>query len=304
MHGDYILDTLLDRLWTRYCGRVEYAAQYAEMVEAKGGRVINDHIAFRTFNTNTGRQPPGVQAIARIFEPLGYVQKNRYDFETKKLVAWHWEHRSPDNPKIFISQLEVDKLPKETQKLINDTVADTEDLLGEDDFKVLSDIARGKTLDRENAQNLVENLDNFFNRPWNAPKRNVVTKVDKDSQYAAWTLLHGNTVNHFTAYINGQDVADWPDIEATIAALKNAGIPMKDELEGERGGKLRQSSTKAVMEQCDIIEDDGSTGKIEWSYAYYELAERGQVKDENGNDTEFTAFLGEQATNLFEMTKT
>ena len=53
------------------------------------------------------------------------------------------------------------------------------------------------------------------------------------------------------------------------------------------------------MEACEVIEDDGSPGKLDWTYAYYELAERGQVDGKL-----FQGFLGEQATHLFDMTKT
>ena len=53
----------------------------------------------------------------------------------------------------------------------------------------------------------------------------------------------------------------------------------------------------------DVVKADGSVGRISWAYAYYELAERGYVQ-ENGKKKLFSGFLGEQATNLFDMTKT
>ena len=41
-----------------------------------------------------------------------------------------------------------------------------------------------------------------------------------------------------------------------------------------------------------------------WTYAYFELAERGEVVDrESGESTRFEGFLGAQATQLFEMTR-
>src|ERR1700679_913349 len=103
MSAALVLEKLFDALWTRYKTRVAYAAQYQSMVEQKGGKVQNDHIAFRTFNCPTGSQPPGVEAIARIFTALGYERKDYYPFEDKHLRAWHWEHKTdPKNPKIFI----------------------------------------------------------------------------------------------------------------------------------------------------------------------------------------------------------
>jgi hypothetical protein len=304
MNAAPVLDKLLAILWDQYKKRVSYAAQYQQMVEQRGGKVQNDHIAFRTFNTETGAQPAGVEAIARIFTALGYVQKDNYLFKDKKLTAWHYEHATnPANPKLFISQLEVDQLSLATADLINKTVAHALDLVTTAEKESLSQLAAGKTLDGIKAEALAKSLAAFFTRPWSPPQRQVIEAVDKESQYAAWTLLHGNAVNHFTAYINEQHVSEWPDIETTVDALRKAGVPMKAEFEGERGTKLRQSSTKAAEDECDIIEADGSPGKMRWTYAYYELAERGNVPGPDGKPTRFHGFLGAQATNLFEMTK-
>src|SRR5689334_9894239 len=108
MNPDETLAKLLDALWAQYEMRVSYAQQYQKMVEERGGKVLNDHIAFRTLNCDTGAQPAGVEAIARIFVPLGYERKDKYIFDDKHLTAWHYEHKTnPDNPKLFISQLEV-----------------------------------------------------------------------------------------------------------------------------------------------------------------------------------------------------
>ena len=300
----YVLDKLLDLLWRQYKKRVAYAGQYQAMVEQRGGKVQNDHIAFRTLNANIGEQPAGVEGIARIFTALGYEQKDQYLFADKKLTAWHYEHaNNPANPKLFISQLEVDQLSPPIAAMIKKSVAGGTDLVTADDRKWLESLAKGENIILKDAEDLAERLAPFFCRPWNPPQRPIVEAIDKESQYAAWTLLHGNSVNHFTAYINAQQVAEWPDIEATVSALRRAGIPMKDEFEGERGSKLRQSSTKAADAECDVVEEDGSRGKMLWTYAYYELAERGEVPGLDGKPVRFEAFLGAQATNLFEMTK-
>jgi len=304
MNAKQILDSLLSNLWAAYKRRVSYAATYEKMVLEKGGERHNDHIAFRTFNLymgdpSEGALPAGITGISRIFEALGYERKDRYDFLEKKLTAYHFEHKTnPDNPKIFISQLEVDKLPDAAAAIIKNSLKIAHDPLTSTDQELLLGLARGETLDSHSGTMLLESLTDFFARHWDIPARKDIEELNKYSQYAAWTLLHGNSVNHFTAWINKQNVREWPDIEATVEALRAAGIPMKKEYEGERGSKLRQSSTEAVMEKVDVREADGSIGKIDWSYAYYELAERGKV-----DGKEFTGFLGEQATNLFEMTR-
>jgi len=304
MNKDTALTKLLDALWVQYKGRVVYALQYEKMVETRGGKVINDHIAFRTFNAHVGGQPAGVEGIARIFLALGYEQKDKYVFEDKHLTAWHYEHKTnPDHPKIFISQLEVDAMSPPVARMIKDNVAHASDLLSYDDNERLKTLAKGKPIDNAEGDALVKNLLRFFSRPWDPPQRAIIAPVNAESQYAAWTLLHGNAVNHFTAFINRQNVRDWLDIEETVEALRREGLPMKEEMEGERGSKLRQSSTEAVDAACEVVETNGRISKMMWSYAYYELAERGMVPGPKGKPVLFQAFLGAQATNLFEMTK-
>ena len=61
-----ITKELLERLWGKYIQRVSYANKYVELVTQKGGNVVNDHIALRTFNTHTGEQPEGIRAIKHI----------------------------------------------------------------------------------------------------------------------------------------------------------------------------------------------------------------------------------------------
>jgi hypothetical protein len=300
--SEKITEKLLDKLWDNYCQRVSYANHYAELVRAKGGVVINDHCAFRTFNTHTGGQPAGTEAIGYVLECLGYVKKDPYHFPTKHLNSFHYQHENINFPKFFVSQLEVSKMSENTANLINETVKNAPDLLAGEPRELLAKLKTDGELPGNEAMFLVDTLNQFFARPWENPTRKAVEESNKESQFAAWTLLHGNSVNHFTAYINYQKVLEWSDIEETIAGMKAEGIPMKSEIEGVKGSKLRQSSTAAVMEKCAVIEEDGSVGELDWSYAYYELAERNYI-EQDGQQVWFNGFLGEQATNLFEMTK-
>ncbi len=301
MSAKNVLTKLLDRLWDNYCNRVSYARRYCDLVLAKGGRVVNDHIAFRTLNAPTGDLPPGIESMSRVITPLGYTPADSYAFTDKHLVALHFEHPDPLLPKIFISQLQVDELPAGCAGMIRDAVADAKDLLTGD---ALSMLKRADALSPSDADALAGKLYTYVTtRPWPAPLKDAVVEVNKASQYAAWTLLHGNNVNHFTAYINEQQVPAWPNIDATVTALREAGVPMKESVEGEPGSKLRQSATQAVDEECDVVDAGGKPAKLRWSYAYYELAERGNVPGPDGKPVRFSGFLGPQATHLFEMTK-
>jgi len=143
----------------------------------------------------------------------------------------------------------------------------------------------------------------FHELPWLLPRREDVVELNKVSQYAAWVLVHGYNVNHFTSLINSHGVAALDDIEKTIAALSAAGVPMKTEIEGERGSKLRQSATEAVKIDVQVT-DQGVPAAMPWTYAYFELALRDTVVDPaTGKRVRFEGFLGPQATNLFEMTR-
>lgn len=293
---------LLDRLWKDYLQRVSYAHKYVELVKAKGGNVVNDHIALRTLNTHTGEQPEGIRAIKHILNFLNYKPITTYTFTKKKLKAVHFEHPDEMLPKIFVSQLEVDQLPDWAQKVVNKTVMDTPYLLSNRSLELLSLLKSDGEIPRIAGESLVEDLVQYFRRPWEVPRKEDILKLNDVSQYAAWVLLHGNSVNHFTAFINFQEVKEWPDLASTCKGLEEAGVPMKEAIEGEPGSKLQQSATQAVKEDVLVRGEDGLE-KITWTYAYYELAQRDFI-EEDGEFKLFSGFLGEQASHLFDMTRT
>ncbi len=297
-----ITEELLDKLWQKYIERVSYAKKYVELVGQKGGKVVNDHIALRTFNTRTGEQPGGIRAIKHILSCLEYKPAANYKFTKKKLTAVHFEHPDEKFPKIFVSQLEVGLLPTWAKEIINNQVKETPYILSDNSIALLQKLKEEHELPTEAAKLLIADLTQYFRRAWDVPEKDDVLKINDVSQYAAWVLLHGNSVNHFTAFINYQEVAEWPDLETTCKGLEAEGVPMKATIEGEKGSKLRQSATMAVKEDVLVKGDDGLE-KISWTYAYYELAQRGYV-EENGKKKLFSGFLGEQATHLFDMTRT
>ncbi len=293
---------LFDTLWGKYIERVSYAKKYSDLVIKKGGKIVFDHIAFRTLNSHTGEQPEGIRAIKHILNFLDYKPVSEYNFSKKKLKAFHFEHPDELFPKIFVSQLEVSKLPGWAQTAINKTVKNTPYLLSDRSIGLLRSLEENGDLPVEAAEYLIKDLVQYFRRPWNIPQKDDVLKINDVTQYGAWVLLHGNSVNHFAAYINYQNVKEWPDLETTCKGLANSGIPMKEEIEGERGSKLRQSATQAVKEEVKV-KTDGGIEKITWTSAYLELTERNHFT-ENGTTKLFTGFLGAQATHLFDMTQT
>lgn len=293
----------LDALWTEYRQRVSYVRDYEEVVKAAGGTFENDHIAFRTIAS----QDPltGIATLARVFEALGYQPAGSYQFLDKHLSSLHFQHPSPGFPKIFISELRVWELAADMRETLwKYTSQNPQNVANEDLATVFALQGHSVTKLPEDAEGLLKRLTaRFFQRPWQAPEHHHVEAVNKVSQFGAWVLVHGYAVNHFTALVNSHGVSTLDDIEKTINAMRNYGVPMKYEIEGERGSKLRQSATEAVKMQVPVTEN-GKETTAPWTYAYFEIAERGEVTDpETGRSGRFEGFLGPQATQLFEMTR-
>jgi hypothetical protein len=297
-----IAGLLIDSLWNQYIERVPFAKHYVDLVNQKGGKVVIDHIAFRTFNAHSGEQPEGIRAIRHILNFLEYKPVTKYSFPKKKLNAVHFEHPDETFPKIFVSQLEVSELPEWAQNMINNAVKSTLYLLSDKSLELLRILEESGVLPSEAADYLVNDLVHYFRRPWNIPLKDDVLKINDVSQYGAWVLLHGNSVNHFAVLINNQDVKEWPDLETTSNALAAAGVPMNGKIEGEISGILQQTATFAVKEEVKVKGERGIE-KMVWTYAYFELAQRSFI-EENGSQKLFSGFLGEQANHLFDMTQT
>lgn len=281
---------LWDSLWQNYIARVTYAQTYQQMILNAGGTIANDHIAFRSLRLSTGGKNLGIDYLGTIAKALGYEVAGEYTFTQTKLYARHYQH-SDDLPKLFISELIVEELPDAIADAIYQTVSSASIL----DLSTLKDLI---------ATSDIETIAQIYTRPWLPPKLSVVEKVNATTQYGAWVLLHGYAVNHFTGYINSQNTPQYPDIETTAKALSELGVPMKAEIEGSTGSGLRQTATFAVKERVSVVDDSSNQViQIPWTYAYYELAERSIVELEPGKNLLFQGFKGNNAQNLFEMTR-
>lgn len=298
---DEVTGELVEKLWESFLSRVSYARQYNELVERRTGRVVIDHVGFRTLNTHTGEQPGGIWGIRHIFESLGYIPAGKYNFKKKKLKAVHMESGAQPLPKIFISQLEVDQLPRWVQPLLAEALADTPYLLSDTGIELLNRLSKDRLLTHEAADALVNELMNYFQRPWNPPRKDTILQLNDVSHYAAWVLLHGNSPSHVASLVNEQHVPALPDLKSTCQAMMDAGIPMKKRIEGVAEGLLLQSATLAVKEEV-TVKDDDTYLEIPWTYGYLELIQRGFDKD--NHQVLFQSFLEEQERHLYQMTMT
>lgn len=290
---------LLDQLWFRYRERVEYVRTYELIVQGAGATFHNDHIALRTIASQIPLA--GISSISRIFEALGWRAAGVYQFPDKRLSSTHFEPSHPAFPKIFISELQLWAFPDDVRERVLRSLR-THRLPVSDET-----LARVAQCDRlppdERASLLTRIVREFHELPWTLPELADVTAVNQASQFAAWVLLHGYNVNHFTALINSHGAGPLENIEQTVRALVEADVPMKVEIEGSPGTRLRQTATEAVIGNTPVA-DQGRESSTPWTYAYFELAERGVVVDpDSGASRRFEGFLGPQATHLFEMTR-
>lgn len=281
-----LLISLLDTLWLRYRGRVEYARRYEELVAKHGGTFLNDHVAFRSFASQ--KPSTGIHSVSRIFAALGYRPAGGYEFPDKHLASVHFDHPNPRFPKLFVSELKVWELPREARVLIEESLSSHREPIGD---ATLGALAAG------DAGALAEAVQWFGTLPWRLPERKAVEALNRHSQFGAWVLVNGYEVNHFTASVDAHGVAALSDIDKTVAAMRAAGIPMKAEIEGAPSSPLRQSSTEAVVVPT-AVREAGKDATMDWTYAYFELAERPTI-----DGRRFEGFFGPQASNLFEMTK-
>jgi len=252
---------LLDLLWERYAAQVPYARTFVQLA---GGGFRNDHVAFRSLR----RPGSGIELFAPVFERLGWQRAGEYDFPDAKLSAIHLSH--PDGlPRIFVSELRAAELSPRAQRLL--------DALPPDPPAPVVHAGPGV----EPSAQVIEHLASWFTAPGLVPRETELLELEAESQYGAWLLLFGREVNHFTASVD--------DVEAWAGKMAAAGVPMKGEIEGERGAGLRQTATRAAPRK---VRTDG--GEREWPYAYLEIAER------HGG---FDGFVTKQARQLFEMTR-
>ena len=106
-------EEIFKKLWIQYSGQNPSVKKIHQLFRDKGEEIVNDHVAFRTFNDPR----VCIDVIARPFIEAGYVKKEDYKFEVKKLRASHYElPGQPESPRVFISELLLDEFSDELQK--------------------------------------------------------------------------------------------------------------------------------------------------------------------------------------------
>jgi len=264
MHSD--VNTLFDNLWQNYLSVTPSAVKVHELLgSTQQDDVINDHIALRTFNL----EKVGLEKLAAHFKAVGYKECGEYHFEAKKLYAKHFEHEDPTQPKVFISELLVEKFSPELQAAVKEMV--------------------------DQIDEAAVTADNFLysGAHWKVSKE-TYKKLLEESEYAAWMAAWGYRANHFTVSIN--HLANFDTIEAVNQALKDGGFPLNTsggEIKGSPEVLLEQSSTLADEQMVEFAD-----GEMMVPSCFYEFALRYPM----ASGEMYTGFVAASADKIFEST--
>jgi hypothetical protein len=261
------LEMLMSRLWEDYSTMNKQAGMIHRALEARGESVVNDHVAFRTFDD----PKVGIDAMAAPFLKLGYKDSgNIYNFPEKKLIARHYEHSSPGQPKIFISALKTEDCSPAVRKTVKTLLAQApETIAGSADFLVSG-------------------------TPWKKVSWQAYQDLLKESEYAAWMAAFGFRVNHFTVSFN--HLKTFKDFQELNAFIKGLGFKLNDsggEVKGSKEVFLEQSSTLAHPVAVEFADK-----KETIPACYYEFARRYAMP----GGKIFQGFLPDSANKIFEST--
>ncbi len=248
-----------------------------DLVEANGGRFLNDHGAIRTAD------PKVRDLFVRAAAVMGLRRELGYNFPAKKLISFDLQVPGEDHEqfKIFVSQVDLKAFPPDVAKLIREDEAEQQEAVDHRQFLAL--IARAERdggLNEADAANFVLHfVHQLMARPGPPMKRSTLEAVAAVSGEAASALALGPDFNHVTIDVRA---AGFKDIEAMAAKMQEKGFRMLPEIQGKAGSKLRQTSTIAATMDTPVREADGSIGSAQTEKQFVEIIERNQAIDNKG----------------------
>lgn len=263
------VESVFDALWQQYIEINPQADKIHTLLEKRGERIINDHIALRTFGTDK----LGINKLSRVFLDLGYEKAGEYDFEKKKLNAIHLQHfGNPEYPKVFISELKTELFSDEMQKIITNIENQIDDSVIDSELFVAS------------------------GRSWNLSFEQYIQLL-RESEYAAWTAAFGYRANHFTVSLN--HLTTFFNLQDLNSFLIENDFTLNDVsglIKGTPDQLLEQSSTMAAPVSMEF---DNSTHVIPG--CFYEFAKRYPMQE---NGRLYQGFIAASADKIFESTNT
>lgn len=260
------IEPLLEAMWGDYLHLNPEAEAIYSLLSHQGEKVLNDHIALRTFNL----PEVGLKTMARVFEKFGYVSKGEYHFEQKKLYAQHFENiKNPALPKIFISELLVNQMSPLVQNAVSVMLKSVTAEMSQSDYL------------------------SMIGRPWKMSHETFLA-LAKESEYASWVAAHGFRPNHFTVSVNS--LKKYPSLESLNQFLEGHSKVLNSsggKIKGTPAELLEQSSTMAAEVQVMFEE-----GVFRVPGCYYEFARRYATP----SGDLYQGFIAKSADKIFEST--
>lgn len=260
------IEQLFLDLWTPYAAITPQAHKIRELLSDEGETIVNDHVAFRTFNQG----PYTAKELAQPFLELGYIESGRYHFEQKKLDAISFSHPSGAHPRVFISELRLQDFSESLTSIVQELIT--------------------KIPSSKPARAIRSEID------WPPPTQAQYLELAKHSEYAAWLSAFGLRVNHFTVSVNA--LRRLGDLETLNRFLEGAGFRLNGaperSIQGSERCGLAQSSTIAQRVPWALQD-----GELEIPSCYYEFAKR-FVRP--GESELFDGFVTQSADKIFEST--
>lgn len=262
------LDDFLAFFWQDYSSITPAAPRIQELLSQRGERVVNDHVAFRTFDLD----PIRLESLAAPFLKFGYHPTGDYHFHAKKIRARSFSHPEPGRPHVFISELLTGQCSANLQK-------------------VACSLAGQVSPERAFSAELFTHLPTWAPLPFP-----TYLELLDESSYAGWLAAFGIRVNHFTVSIN--HLTTFPSIQSLNSWLEINGFRLND-----FGGKVKGAPEK-WLEQSSILADEidwefaaGERHKIPG--CYYEFARR---YIDPGTGKLYFGFITQSADRIFEST--
>lgn len=260
-------EQLLAKLWEQYTAITPSAEKIHSLLGKNGQTISNDHIAIRTYNDVR----VNISVLEQPFLAAGYEPMGEYVFEAKKLFAKHYQHSTDATaPKIFISELELEKCSTDIQTIVKE-------VLNSCDQSLLS------------TPELI-----IQGRVWEKPSYALYSLLREESEYAAWMYVYGFRANHFTVNVN--ELNDFDTLESLNIFLEENGWKLNSS-----GGKIK-GTPEQLLEQSSILGDLQEIEFLEGKYnipsCYYEFALR--YPDHTGEL--YQGFIASSADKIFEST--
>lgn len=261
------LDDFFRALWRDYSIITPQAAAIHQLFQEADGRVVNDHVAFRTIQHG----PFAIDQMEQPLLALGYRRDGFYEFPEKKLAAWSYQTDDPNQPLVFLSELLPEKLSAAAEAYLK---------------RVLDAAAR----------QVPQGAGRFHcGRLWPAPTWADYQMLEAESDYAAWLMAWGYRANHFTVSVNHLRQHD--TLEKVVAFLEQQGYALN------RAGGVIKGSPELYLEQASTLADQVELAFSGGEHhqvpsCYYEFARRYALPD----GKRYRGFVAASADKIFQST--